>query len=140
MKSLLICVLLLISLPAHCEVTVDDFCFNSGGAKPVRLEMRKYYDNVLKWSGAYVRHEKSTTPISLVYAGSQAEMVESDRPIQLTEKWIEISGNKISGEYEIFSQGANVYSMEYKNYASRKKFYFIQDSDVTPSSQAGCGW
>ncbi len=52
---------------------------------------------------------------------------------------MEVSGNRISGEYEILSQGASVYSVEYKNYYNRKKVYFIQDANVIPS-QAGCNW
>jgi hypothetical protein len=59
MRKFIPCLLLCMSLPAHCEVKVEVSCFSSGGERPIRFELRTYYDDQAKWSGAFVRYEKS---------------------------------------------------------------------------------
>ncbi|MFL9988125.1 hypothetical protein [Paraburkholderia sediminicola] len=140
MKNLLLLTFLLNALPAYCQVKFEDFCFSSGGEKPVRFNLRIYDDINSKWSGAFVKYEKSKTPISLVPEYSQTDELDKNRPVQTTEKWIEISGNRISGEYEMISQGTNVYSMTYINNSTHKKYFFNFDPNIAPSAKGGCNW
>lgn len=129
----------MIPLSARCEISKEDFCFTSGGAKPVRFEFHTVYDRTTRWSGAFVKYEKSREPISLVVRSTQEVEVDLDRPSEITENWLEVSGDGITGDYEIVSQGANVYSVTYTNRATQKKLYFNLDPDATPSDK-GCAW
>lgn len=139
MKSLFLMLLFVIPLSAHCEISKEDFCFTSGGAMPVRLEFHVVYDRTAKWSGAFVKYERSREPISLVLRSTQTVDGQSGRPSEIIEDWLEVSGGSVSGDYEIVSQGANVYSVTYTSRATRKKYYFNLDSDATPSDK-GCAW
>ncbi|CAE6707363.1 hypothetical protein R75461_00922 [Paraburkholderia nemoris] len=140
MKNLLFLFFLLNTLPAYSQVNFEDYCFSSGGEKPVRFKLRIYDDIHSKWSGAFVKYEKSNKSISLVPEYSQNDELDKNHPFQTTENWLEISGNKISGEYEMISQGANVYSMTYTNNSTHKKFYFNFDPNIAPSERGECNW
>jgi hypothetical protein len=131
--------LFMIPFGAHGEISEENFCFTSGGAKPVRFEFHSVYDRTAKWSGAFVKYEKSREPISLVLHLTKEVEIDSDRPSEITVDWLEVSRGNITGDYEIVSQGANVYSMTYTSRATRKRFYFNLDPDATPSDK-GCAW
>jgi hypothetical protein len=139
MKSIFLGLLLMVPLSARCEIIREDFCFTSSGAKSMRFEFHAVYDQATRWSGAFVKYEKSREPISLVLRSTQEVVVDSDRPSDITEDWLEVSGDGITGEYEIVSQGANVYSVIYTSRATQEKFYFNLDPDATPSDK-GCAW
>ena len=42
------------------------YCFKSDGDKPVRFQMRTYYDDAVGWSGGMVRYAKAKTALPLV--------------------------------------------------------------------------
>lgn len=140
MKYALLLFIMYAASPAYSEVTSEDYCFSSGGENPVRFELRTYHDQPSNWSGAFVKYEKSKVPISLVFENTSVESLNKDRPVQSTDKWLEVWGNKISGQYEMMSQGATVYSMTYTNNATQKKRYFNLDPNVVPSVEMGCKW
>lgn len=140
MKKIALLIFFMHALPAYSQAFFEDFCFNSGGNKPTRFNLRIYNDARSKWSGAFVKYEKSNSPISLVLAYRQIDELDKNRPSQTTETWLEISGNKISGEYEMLSQGTNVYSMTYINNSTHKKYYFNLDPNIAPSAEGGCKW
>ncbi|MFM0267798.1 hypothetical protein [Paraburkholderia sediminicola] len=140
LKNIILLFLLTNTSPAYCQINFEDYCFNSGSENPTRFKLRIYGDKLSKWTGAFVRYEKSNTPISLVLEYSETDEIDEDRPAQTTDTWLEISGNKISGEYEMVSQGANVYSMTYTNKFTHKKYYFNFDPNVAPSAVGECNW
>ncbi|MPV67066.1 hypothetical protein GD429_14680 [Burkholderia sp. BE17] len=140
MKKALAAVLLCISLPALAKVSTEVFCFTSDGDKPVRFEMRTYYDDAVKWTGGMVRYAKSKTALPLVIGHEEEEVPAEDRPHQFTTTWIEMVDGKINGEYEMRSQGARIYTMTYTNARTRKKTNFTWAFDADASEKTGCRW
>lgn len=140
MKKALAAVLLCISLPALAKVSTEVICFTSDGDKPVRFEMRTYYDDAVKWSGGMVRYAKSKTALPLVIEHEEDEVLAEDRPHQYTTTWVEMVDGKINGRYELMSQGANIYSMTYTNARTGRKTAFGRALDVDASEQTGCRW
>jgi hypothetical protein len=128
------------SLPAHCEVKVEVSCFSSGGERPIRFELRTYYDDQAKWSGAFVRYEKSRAAISLADMAFREESFDKNAPSLAVIDWVEVSGKSITGEYEMISQGTNINSMTYTNAKSHKIYSFIHDSNTNSSVRSGCEW
>ncbi|MBA5760363.1 hypothetical protein H3286_28250, partial [Escherichia coli] len=70
--------LLGISLPALATVSTEVFCFKSDGDKPVRFEMRTYYDDAVKWSGGMVRYANAKTALPLVIEHEEDEVLAED--------------------------------------------------------------
>jgi hypothetical protein len=140
MKTALLFLIIFSASPAYSEVISEDYCFSSGGPAPTRFELRTYHDISSKWSGAFVKYEKSKVPLSLIFQSTKVEGRNEDQPVLSTDEWLEVSGNKISGQYEIMSQGATVYSMTYTNNSTHKKLYFNLDPNVVPSVEIGCKW
>ncbi|WP_257250101.1 hypothetical protein [Burkholderia cepacia] len=140
MKKLFAAVLLCVSLPALAKVSTDVFCFRSDGDKPVRFEMRTYYDDAVKWSGGMVRYAQSKTALPLVIEHEEDEVLDESRPHQYTTTWVEMIGGKVNGRYEMMTQGAMVYSMTYTNARTGKQTAFGRALDVDASEQTGCRW
>lgn len=140
MKKALAAVLLCISLPALAKVSTEVICFTSDGDKPVRFEMRTYYDDAVKWTGGMVRYAKSKTAIPLVIGHEEEEVLAEDRPHQFTTTWVEMVDGKVNGQYEMMSQGARIYSMTYTNARTGKKTDFTWAFDVDASEETGCRW
>ncbi|QTD92904.1 hypothetical protein [Burkholderia anthina] len=139
-KKTLAALLLCIALPASAEVTTEVLCFRTTGDKPVRFELRTYYDDVAKWQGGVVRYAQSKTAIPLLFKHQDQEELAEGRPYQFTTTWWEMVDGKINGEYEMTSQGAIVYSMTYTNARTGKKTAFEWAQDVDASAKAGCRW
>ncbi|KAG8155002.1 hypothetical protein [Burkholderia catarinensis] len=140
MKKSLATLLLCIALPASAEVSTEVLCFRTDGDKPVRFELRTYYDDVAKWSGGVVRYAQSKTAIPLLFKHEEQEELAEGRPYQFTTTWWEMVDGKINGEYEMMSQGAMVYSMTYTNARTGKKTAFGRALDVDASAKSGCRW
>ncbi|MBY8608563.1 MAG: hypothetical protein IOC39_30855 [Burkholderia sp.] len=140
MKKALAALLLGISLPALATVSTEVFCFKSDGDKPVRFEMRTYYDDAVKWSGGMVRYANAKTALPLVIEHEEDEVLAEDRPHQYTTTWVELVGGRINGRYEMMSQGAMIYSMTYTSARTGKKTSFGRALDVDASEQTGCRW
>jgi hypothetical protein len=68
------------------------------------------------------------------------EELSSGRPDQVTTTWYEVYKGKVTGEYEMNSQGANIYSMIYKNYGTRKQVAFLFNPEALRKNGAGCAW
>ena len=139
-KIFILFALYLFTADAFSKITSEIFCFNSGGKKPIRFEMRTYFDSDPKWEGAFVKYENSKNLLTLSLKNTQIYILDKDRPYQTTNIWLEISNNKISGEYEMISQGSNIYSMTYTNVAKKKKFSFVFDANIASSLTSGCTW
>jgi hypothetical protein len=140
MKKILALIIFSISLPAYCEVSQEDYCFSPVGGNASRFELRTYFDDSVKWSGAFVKYEKSKELIPLVLADFKEDPTTEGRPSELTAKWLEVSKGAITGEYEMVSQGGNIESMSYKNYRSQKTYDFEFDINAKPTKGMGCDW
>lgn len=125
--------------PARCEVTVESLCFGTTTPKPIRLELRTYYDTEAKFSFALVKYEKSSTPISLTLNKAQSTIIEKSRPAELNRVWSEVIDGKVAGEYEMNSQGSNVNAFVYRNFQRKEVFSFLMLPSVETTG-AGCQW
>ncbi|WP_244100396.1 hypothetical protein [Burkholderia ambifaria] len=140
MKKTLTALLLFASLPAFAKVSTDVYCFKSDGDKPVRFEMRTYYDDAVDWSGGMVRYAKAKTALPLVVEHVDEEVLVDGRPHQFTTTWVEMVDGRINGRYEMMSQGAMIYSMTYTSAHTGKRTAFSRALDVDASEQTGCRW
>jgi hypothetical protein len=140
MKYFLLAAIFLFAPEAFSEVSTEVLCFSSSGKNPIQFELRTYFDSDTKWEGGLVKYSKSKSTISIVLNKTETEITNKDRPYETTKKWLEISNNKISGEYEMMSQGANIYSMQYTNNTNQKKYGFILNTDVEFDVKNGCKW
>ncbi|QYY31657.1 hypothetical protein K2O51_12545 [Cupriavidus pinatubonensis] len=134
---------LLLSPPlAIGQPSSEIYCFRSlsTSGKSVNCELHTYYDQFSKWSGGFVKYEKSGKPITLALRDQLFEELSENAPQQITTTWLEIHENKINGEYEMMSQGAMIYAMTYTNYRSRKKSAFLFDPHVSATNESGCKW
>lgn len=104
---------LLMSFPAYCGVTVEVYCFSGGEQgstkNNIHFELRTYYDNDAKWdAGGFVKY-KGHKPIPVIFNYSEDDGTREDdgiHPMPTTTNWIEFSKGKVTGEYEMDSQGA----------------------------------
>jgi len=140
MKKIVALMILVFSVSAHCEVRIEDYCFVSTDGKPVRFELRTYFDDSINWSGAVVRYEKSNKSIPLVLLNNNIDEVEKGRPAEISRKWAEVLNGSIGGEYEMSSQGGNINSMTYKNNKTKKKLDFDFDVNAQRTEGMGCNW
>lgn len=140
MKKILLSLIGLLPLAAHCEVTSENFCFELDQGSAVKFELRTYYDASNKWSGGFVKYASSGVPIPLVLTDSQSEEVSPQRPWQTTDIWSEVSGGKVSGEYEMVSQGGMIVSMSYTRKSNGKQYSFSHSTNTNVSLESGCQW
>lgn len=122
------------------QVDVEALCYTSSGNKPIRFEMRTYYDPTSKWNGGFVKYEKSKTLISISQVAFQTEAIDKDQPSEATVSWVEITKGQISGHYERVSQGTNVSSLTYVRNSDKKKYAFLYDANTNWSLEKGCEW
>lgn len=113
---------------------------SSLGQKEIQLEFRTFYETESKWSGGYVKYSTSNTAIPIILKKTEESDTTSDSPADSTSTWIEIDNGGISGEYEISSQGANVYDFNYTKNKNGKKYYFTLDPNIDFSIESGCHW
>lgn len=137
MKSIFSIVLLVLPLVAHSEVTSENFCFSSGGAKPINFQMRTYYDSVAKFSFGFVKYQHSKQPIPLVLISSTDETLDKNAPDQETTTWAEVVSGQVAGEYEMITQGTEISSMVYTGKKSQKIGFA---SNANAIAEGGCMW
>jgi hypothetical protein len=123
---------------AREPVEVDFRCLTSDGDKPIRLEWRVFSELQTDWTASYVKYKGAKRVIPLVLRSSDATETAPGRPSEIRSVWLEVVGGKISGEYAVTTQGANIYGFVYKNYRNGKEVSFSQDNDAFQESQ--CQW
>lgn len=123
---------------AREPVVVDFRCLTTGETKPIQLEWRTFFEPESKWSSAYVKYKGAKQVIPLVRRSSEVTQKPAGRPWEITTLWLEVVDGRISGEYEITSQGANIYGFLYKNLRTRKEVSFLQDNEAFEESE--CKW
>lgn len=139
MKKLLVLIMGMVPFSAYCEVASESLCFESSGGGKIKFELRTYSDVSAHWFGGFVKYINSKQPISLVLKTVEREELDSQAPVQLTRTWSEVLEGKITGEYEMISQGGNIVSMTYKK-NNGKEYSFGFDSTVGVSGDGGCEW
>ena len=140
MRALLLAVLVLANAPALAgeSVQVDFRCLTTDGDKLIRLEWKVSSEPDTDWTAAYVRYQGSKKVIPLVLRSTESTETAPGRPFEFKSVWLEVIAGKISGEYAVASQGANIYGFVYKNYRTSKETEFSQDN--TASAEVGCKW
>jgi hypothetical protein len=140
MKSLFLAVLVVASLPALATepVQVDFRCLKAAGDKPIRLEWKTFSEPITDWTSAYVRYKGSKTVIPLVLQSTESTETAPGRPLEFKSVWLEVVAARISGEYTVTSQGANIYAFVYKNYRTGRQTAFSQDNES--HAETSCKW
>ena len=123
---------------ARESVQVDFRCLATEGDKPIRLEWREFSESGTDWTAAYVRYRGSKKVIPLVLLSTESTEMVPGRPVEFKSVWLEVVAGKISGEYAVTSQGANIYGFVYKNYRTGKEVEFSQDNEA--DAEAHCKW
>lgn len=126
------------SAAAGERVDIEFRCFTGGPNDKTHVEWRTFSDRPTKWVAGYVRYQRSETPISLVFQSSEATQKPSGRPWEFTSRWLEVVDGRISGEYVVVTQGANVYGFSYKNLRNGKTTEFWQD--IAAMKEDRCEW
>ncbi|MCP3706227.1 hypothetical protein M3I54_04380 [Paraburkholderia sp. CNPSo 3274] len=137
-----LCVFIFALLPvvAHCEISEEVYCFDSNGTGSKNFGLHVLYDDAENWSIAFVKYRGVKSVITLVSKSEESEGISSGRPDQVITAWYEVYGGKIAGEYEMMSQGANIYSMTYENYGTRKKTAFLFNPEAIGKNGRECVW
>lgn len=140
MRKVLLMLLGLLPMTAHCEVVTENLCFELSETSPVKFELRTYTDVSAQWSGGFVKYATSDVPIPLVSTRSESEELNPQGPFQNTDTWAEVSDGKVSGEYEMVSQGGIIVSMIYTKKSNGKKYSFSNNTSINSSLAFGCEW
>ncbi|AZZ79076.1 hypothetical protein CCX46_29370 [Pseudomonas sp. RU47] len=140
MKKVLLLLVSLFPLMAHSAVTTESLCFELSQSSPVKFELRTYYDEASKWSGGFVKYAKSSEPISIVLTDSENEILDPDAPWQHTRTWSEVVNGKVTGSYELMTQGSQIVSMSYTKQSNGKAYSFGISTSIDSSLESGCKW
>ena len=119
------------------QVTTETICFsseNSGG-----VELRTFFEENSKWEGAYIKHQKSRVPVSLVLLSSTSIEIAEGRPWELTQTWVEVIDGKITGEYELVTRGTYIGALNYTKRHNKKQYSYRPDNNIL-RTKAGCQW
>ncbi len=123
---------------AREPVQVDFRCLTTEGDTPIRLEWRTFSEADTDWTAAYVRYRGSKKVIPLVLRSTESTEMSPGRPYEFKSVWLEVVAGKITGEYVVTTQGANVYGFVYKNYRTGKDVQFSQD--IEAAAEVNCQW
>ena len=134
------CLFILFSASATADerVAVDFRCLSGGSKNSIHLEWRVFTDIPARWETAYVKYRNSPKPIPLVLKSKEEAEIAEGRPWHLTTIWLEVVDGKITGEYEVSSQGARIYGFTYKNYRNSQIVHFSEDHAAHEDD--GCKW
>lgn len=139
-KKALLLLVSLFPLMAYAEVTTESLCFELSQDSPVKFELRTYYDSSSKWSGGFVKYAKSSEPISIVLTDSESEILDPEAPWQHTRTWSEVVYGKVTGTYELMTQGSQIVSMSYTKKSNGKTYSFMVNTFVDSTLESGCNW
>ncbi|QXI00473.1 hypothetical protein HV782_000320 [Pseudomonas monsensis] len=139
MKKFLAVFLFCFPVYAYCEIKSESLCFVSVPDGKIKYELRTYSDDSTDWRGGFVKYKQSKQPISLVLSNIEREVLDPQAAVQLTRTWSEVLDGKVTGEYEMVSQGGIIVSMVYRK-ANGKEYSFRFDPTVDASEDGGCDW
>ena len=132
--------LMLTASCAFADAAVEIACFTSETATPVRFEMRTYFDRDIKFSFALIKYTNAKAAIPVVLQSDAAESRDGGRADEVTTTWLEVAGGAVRGSYKMVHQGANVDSMTYTNFKTKKTVLFLLDTHVDSTLEQGCAW
>lgn len=125
---------------AHASgIEYDLRCFVGTTPQKTKLEMMRYSDDAHGWTGGYVKYGKNKPPIAIVYVSSKMLDEPEGHPAQFESTWVEVATSEVTGKYIVGSQGANVYSFEYVNRKTDKKYSFDETVERN-STDDDCKW
>jgi hypothetical protein len=123
---------------AKAAITEDFRCLSSTSGKPVHLEFRMFSDPNSNWSGGYVKYQ-GAKKVMLIAPGKTLVLDRPEgRPWEFETTWLELAEGKVTGEYVVVSQGANIEGFRYTSKATGKSFEFEQD--IAASGDSACEW
>ncbi|HKU00966.1 MAG TPA: hypothetical protein VJS30_31190 [Paraburkholderia sp.] len=95
-----LCAAAVVFLPvvAHCGISEEVYCFDSGGAGSKNFGIHILYDDAAKWSGAFVKYHGTKSTVRLVLKSEESEEISQGRPDQVTTAWYEVYGEEIARE------------------------------------------
>ncbi|NML17485.1 hypothetical protein [Azohydromonas caseinilytica] len=123
---------------AREPLAVDFRCLIGGDKQNIHLEWRVFSEPETGWTTAYVKYHGGSKPIPLVQKSEEATQKPEGRPWEMTSIWLEVMEGKITGEYRVVTQGANIYRFQYKNHRNGKEMVFVQD--LAAQWNDGCEW
>ena len=125
---------------AFADAATDIACFTSDTKTPIHFEMRTYYDQDIQFSFGSIKYAKAKTAIPIVLKSDVAEVQGGRAADEVTTTWLEVSGGSVSGSYKSVHQGANVGSMIYTNFRTKKTVEFMLDTHIGSTLEKGCAW
>jgi hypothetical protein len=132
--------LMLTASCAFADAAADIACFTSESATPIHFEMRTYYDRDIKFAFASIKYAKAKAAIPVVLQSDAAESRGGGQADEVTTTWLEVVGGAVRGSYKMVHQGANVDSMTYTNFKTKKTVLFLLDTHVDSTLEKGCAW
>ena len=102
--------------------------------------MRTYYDRDIKFPFASIKYAKAKTAIPVVLQSDAAESRGGGPADEVTTTWLEVAGGAVRGSCKMVHQGANVDSMTYNNFKTKKAALFLLDTHVDSTLEKGCVW
>lgn len=138
--SLTISLCLIIPSFATASIQTDILCLSSLGEKPIKLEFKRFYETETSWVGGYVKYSTSKEITPIVLELTESTPTSDTSPDDTTSTWLEIKSRKITGSYEVSSQGGNTYNFMYDNFETKESINFIVDPNTDYSESSGCLW
>ncbi|WP_246792632.1 hypothetical protein [Burkholderia perseverans] len=124
---------------AHAGIDQQMRCFHSDDAV-IHLEFRTFDDSGSDWSGGYVRYKGAKRVIPIVPSTEHATELVPGRPDEVARVWVEVVDGKVTGQYEMDSQGAIVNDMRYTKFSPRRTYHFVDDPQAYADGNGSCKW
>lgn len=71
---------------------------------------------------------------------SENEILDPDAPWQHTRTLSEVVNGKVTGSYELMTQGSQIVSMSYTKQSNGKVYSFGFNTSIDSSLESGCKW
>lgn len=123
-KKFVASIIFLFCASAKANINMQTTCYTyvpQGNTSPIRLILRTYIDTDLKKEvGSFVQYNNSKEIIPLVFAKHSSTDTESPDLGNYEILRIEVSKNKVSGEYTAVQSGAGIRQGKYIRYTNHK--------------------
>jgi hypothetical protein len=113
-------------------------CFTQTTKHPIQLEFTTYEEMDGGWAAGRVKFKGGERPVGIVFQGSRALADYPDHPSLIRHTWIEVRNERITGRYQLTSQGAVIESFRYKDYVKRRDLVLVRDYESEIEDQ--CAW
>lgn len=137
-NTVIVLLLATFTAQASAPLTVEFRCFSTLTKPVIQLEWRIFTEPESKWTSGYVKYKGSSKLINIAYRDTEILDRPVGRPWEFSTTWVEIVDGRISGEYVVQSQGANIYNFTYKSNRSARKYSFVENNAAY--TEAACNW